>query len=106
MVEREIIWTETAGKQLQQILDYWLDKNASPEYPKKILQLVEEYIGYILQRPDSFRLTEHGTNRVCVIGVFSIFFKRKYSKIYITCFWDNRQDPNRLIRILRKRKGT
>ena len=86
MVERVIIWTETADRQLQDILEYWLKKNESSEYPKKILQLVDEYIGYISQRPDSFKLTEHSQNRICVIGVFSIYFKRKVNQIYVTCF--------------------
>lgn len=106
MVEREIIWTETAEKQLQNALDYWLEKNASVEYPKKLLRLVDEYVGYISERPDSYKLTEHGKNRVCVMGTFNIYFKRTANQIYITCFWDNRQDPKRLTRILRRRNGT
>ena len=47
MVERKIIWTATADKQLQLILDYWLERNKSAEYPNKILQLVDEYVEQI-----------------------------------------------------------
>jgi len=59
MAERKIIWTATADKQLQLILDYWLDRNKSAEYPNKILRLVDEYVEQIVNRPDSYRLTEH-----------------------------------------------
>ena len=101
MAEREIIWTDTADKQLQSILEYWLQKNQSAEYPKKILKLVDGYVEEIITRPDSYRLTEHGNHRVCVMGRFSIYFKRIENIIYITCFWDNRQNPKRLSRVLK-----
>lgn len=47
MAEKEVVWTDTADKQLQQILEYWLDRNKSPEYPNKILRLVDEYVEHI-----------------------------------------------------------
>lgn len=106
MAERKIVWTATADQQLQDILNYWLDKNKSTEYPTKILRLVNEYVEQIATRPDSFRLTEHSTNRVCVLGTFSIYFKKIQNIIYITCFWDNRQNPKRLRRILRRGDDT
>jgi plasmid stabilization system protein ParE len=106
MAERKIIWTATADKQLQLILDYWLDRNRSAEYPNKILRLVDEYVEQIANRPDSYRLTEHRNNRVCVMGTFSIYFKRINNTVYITSFWDNRQNPKRLKRILKRKDGT
>lgn len=106
MVERKIIWTATADKQLQLILDYWLERNKSAEYPNKILQLVDEYVEQIAIRPDSYRLTEHRNNRVCVMGTFSIYFKCIKSIVFITSFWDNRQNPKKLKRILRQKDST
>jgi hypothetical protein len=105
MAEREIVWTATADKQLQHTLDYWLDRNKSIEYPNKILLLLDEYIEHIANRPDAFRLTHHTTNRVCVMGTFSIYFKEINNVIYITCFWDNRQNPKRLRIVLRRGNG-
>ncbi len=101
MAERKIVWTATADMQLQCILEYWLNKNKSTKYPTKILRLVDEYVEHISNRPNSFRLTEHSGTRICVIGTFSIYFKTINHIIYITCFWDNRQNPKRLRRILR-----
>jgi hypothetical protein len=106
MAEREIIWTVTAEKQLDNILEYWFNKNLSVEYPNRILRLVDEYIEIINNSPDSFRLTEYANHRVCVMGVFSIYFKRIDNLIYITCFWDNRQSPKRLKRILKRKNDT
>jgi plasmid stabilization system protein ParE len=106
MVKRNIVWSKTATRQLHHILDYWLNRNKSIAYPNKILDLVDEYTEMIIQRPLSFRLCGHNSNRVCIIGVFSIYFKVNSSKIIITSFWDNRQDPKKITKILRKRNGT
>jgi plasmid stabilization system protein ParE len=104
MAEREIVWTVTAEQQFQKILEYWLDKNKSSEYPTRILKLVDDHIADISNRPDSYRLTEYNNTSVCVIGVFNIYFKKKNDKVYITCFWDNRQDPHKLQKVLRRKR--
>ncbi len=106
MAEGKIVWTATADKQLQHILDYWLNRNKSAEYPNKILRLVDEYVEHILNRPDSFRITEYSNTRVCVMGTFNIYFKKIHNVIFITCFWDNRQNPKRLRKIIRRGDGT
>ena len=53
MVEREIIWTETANKQLQNILEYWLDKNASQNYSQVALASLFELENYLSRMPQN-----------------------------------------------------
>jgi hypothetical protein len=39
---------------------------------------------------------------VASLGNFSIFYKVSEEDITITAFWDNRQDPEKLLNILKK----
>ncbi|MBL0050546.1 MAG: type II toxin-antitoxin system RelE/ParE family toxin [Bacteroidetes bacterium] len=104
MVAREVIWTTTAERQLQNTLEYWLNRNKSPLYSQKLLQLVDKYIQQICQRPTSFKLTEYANHRVCVMGVYSLYFLYSNNQIIITGFWDGRQNPKGLRKKLSKRK--
>ncbi len=40
MAKREIVWTKTAEIQLYSVLEYWLERNKSNVYPKKLLKIV------------------------------------------------------------------
>ncbi|MEX2596389.1 MAG: hypothetical protein WEC59_05600 [Salibacteraceae bacterium] len=40
--------------------------------------------------------------RVAAMNHYSIFYKVTDKEIIVTAFWDNRQDPKRLIEILNK----
>jgi len=41
---------------------------------------------------------------VALIGNFSIFYEVTNEEILITAFWDNRQDPKKLLQILKDKK--
>jgi hypothetical protein len=40
---------------------------------------------------------------VAAMGHFSLFYKIKADTIIITAFWDNRQDPKELLKLLKER---
>lgn len=40
MVKRDVIWTRTADIQFAGILEYWVNRNKSNAYSKKLLTLV------------------------------------------------------------------
>ena len=42
MAKRTIIWTRTADIQLVGVLEYWVKRNKSSNYSKKLLWLVTE----------------------------------------------------------------
>jgi hypothetical protein len=39
--------------------------------------------------------------RVASMGNYSIYYKVSDAKIIITAFWDNRQDPKKLIKLMK-----
>jgi hypothetical protein len=50
-----------------------------------------------------YRKSEYPDTRVASLGHFSIFYKIKKDSIVITAFWDNRQDPKKLLEFLRNK---
>ena len=104
MVDRRVVWTATVAKQRRKILKYWLKRNKSNTYPLKLLQLSDEKTKIIAQNPELFHLSDYPETRVAPMGHFSIYYNYKTTdtEIIITAFWDNRQSPKKLIRILKE----
>ena len=100
MAQKFIEWTETAIQQRRSILKYWTIRNGSPDYALKIIRLSEQHTESILKNPLTFRKSDFPNTRVAAMGHFSIYYKVKTDRIYITAFWDNRQDPKKLLKIL------
>lgn len=42
MAQRNVVWTKTADIQFVGVLQYWLEKNKSNVYPRKLIRLVTE----------------------------------------------------------------
>ena len=101
MAQRKIIWTETAARQRRFILEYWLQRNQSPSYPNKLLRLSNEKAIQVATNPLIYKAAEFPDIRVAAMGHFSLFYKVTDDAIIITAFWDNRQDPKKLLELLR-----
>ncbi|MDZ7605914.1 MAG: type II toxin-antitoxin system RelE/ParE family toxin [Cyclobacteriaceae bacterium] len=104
MAQKEIIWTETAAFQRKSILEYWLERNQSPTYSLKLLRLSNEKATKIADNPLIYNTSEFPDTRVAAMGHFSLFYKITNSAIIITAFWDNRQDPKELLKLLKPPK--
>jgi hypothetical protein len=105
MVKRNVIWTRTADLQFVGILEYWVKRNKSNTYSKKLLQLVSERTREIAEQPLIFKATDFKDTRVASLGNFSIFYKFNDTEITITAFWDNRQNPKKLFKILENKNN-
>ncbi len=100
MAQRQVVWTNTASKQRREILEYWINRNDSTVFAEKIIRITAGRIRTILKNPEAFKETSFPDTRVCAMGHFSIFYKTTNTQLIITSFWDNRQDPKRLLRII------
>ncbi len=101
MAERIVIWTRTADIQFAGILEYWVRRNKSNAYSKKLIEIVAERTKQIAKSPFIYKSTDFKDTRVASLGNFSLFYKVTEREIIITAFWDNRQDPKKLLRILK-----
>ncbi|GGE28707.1 type II toxin-antitoxin system RelE/ParE family toxin [Psychroflexus planctonicus] len=104
MAKRNVIWTRTADIQFVGILEYWLNRNKSNTYSKKLVKLVSERTKQIAEQPLIFKATDFKDTRVASLGNFSIYYKYDDKEIIITAFWDNRQNSKKLLTILENKK--
>jgi plasmid stabilization system protein ParE len=105
VAKKKIVWTETAAQQRRIILEYWAQHNQSVTYSLRLLEASNEKALRIAAHPLSYRQSEFPDTRVAVLGHFSMFYKVSAEGIVITAFWDNRQDPKKLIELLMKRRS-
>lgn len=104
MAKRNLIWTRTADLQFVGILEYWVKRNKSNAYSKKLVKLVSERTKQIADKPLIYKATDFKDVRVASLGNFSIYYKVSEKEIIVTAFWDNRQDPKKLLKILENKK--
>ena len=104
MAKRTVRWTRTADIQYVGILEYWVKRNKSNTYSKKLVKIVAERTKQIAKTPFIYKSANFKDTRVASLGNFSIFYKVTEQEIIITAFWDNRQDPKKLLRILKDKK--
>ena len=103
MAQNTIIWTETAIKQRRAILKYWTLRNQSTVYSEKLIILIRERIERIFKNPEIGKETNHLDTRQVAMGNFSIYYKKIENQLIITAFWDNRQDPKKLLKLLNQK---
>ncbi len=101
MAKRTVIWTETAVKQRRHILAYWINRNKSTIYSEKLIRLIQQKVKAIERSPESFRKTDYINTMIASMGHFSIYYQSTSIKIIIVAFWDNRQDPSKLLKIIK-----
>lgn len=104
MAKRTVKWTRIAEIQYVGILEFWVKRNKSNTYSKKLIKIVAERTKQIAKTPFNYKSADFEDTRVASLGNFSIFYKVTEREIIITAFWDNRQDPKELLRILKDKK--
>ncbi len=104
MAKRNVKWTRTADIQYVGILEYWVKRSKSASYSKKLIKIVAERTKQIADTPFIYKKTDFKDIRVASLGNFSIYYKISEEEILITAFWDNRQDPKKLLQVLTNKK--
>lgn len=101
MAKRIVVWTRTADIQFVGILKFWVENNKSNSYSIKLINLVAERTNQISETPFIFKSTNFKDTRVASLDNFNIYYKITDKRIIITSFWDNRQNPKKLLGILK-----
>lgn len=102
MDELKIFWTKTAKKQRDHIFDYWNKRNKSKSHSIKLNLAIGEKIELLKFHPEIGKITNFRDTRAISMRHYSILYKRDNSRIIITGFWDNRQNPEKLLKFLKK----
>ena len=98
MAKRTIVWTDTAAKQRRQILKYWTERNQSTAFAEKLIEITAKHLKVISKNPEAFKETEFDNLRESAMGHFSLYYKITETQIIVMAFWDNRQDPKKLLK--------
>jgi len=102
MARRKIIWTETAARQRRYIFEYWNENNESNAYSLKLLEQINKRLNTLNEFPNSGNKTNFRNTNVTSLGHFSLFYQINKTQIIVTGFWDNRQDPKKLLKFLER----
>jgi len=103
MAQKAVIWTNTSSRQLHQVLEYWVERNGTATYSLKLLDLIEKRTAGIAEKPLSCKRSVFPNTRVASMGHYSIYYKVTSTKVIVTAFWDNRQDPKKLHELMAKK---
>ncbi|HOY12649.1 MAG TPA: type II toxin-antitoxin system RelE/ParE family toxin [Saprospiraceae bacterium] len=100
---KQIIWSKKAKEDKTEILRYWLNRNKSNVYPKKLNDLIKEAILWIVENPFVRRSTDYEGVYVKQVRDYFILFEETESTIYILTIWDTRQDPKKIEDIINQK---
>lgn len=102
MDEKSVIWTNTAVKQRNEIFKYWNEHNGNFAYSIQLNHKIRQRIIVLKNNPGIGKLTVLKNTRVLSMKHYSLLYKTNSSQIIITAFWDNRRNPEELLRFLRE----
>lgn len=104
MDELKIFWTNTAIEQRNYIFEYWNKRNGNKIYSRKLNISIKERTTILKTNPGIGKPTNFKNIRTISLGHYSIFYQKQKNRVYITSFWDNRQDQKKLLNILKEGK--
>ena len=100
MDEIIIIWSNIAISQRNKVFEYWNHRNKSNSYSKKINTEIYKNVDLLKINPLMGKLGSIKPFRILHLGNYSLVYRQSESVIYIISFWDNRQNPEKLKKLL------
>lgn len=97
---RKIIWSANAKADKIEILDYWIKRNKSNTYSKKLNLLFREAINLVAKNPTIGHVTIKENVRVKIVKQFLIIYEITEDSINIHSIFDNRRNPEEFIKRL------
>lgn len=93
----EIIWSQTAQKELNKSLIYWEERNKWDASSQKIFDGVNHIQDLLLKNSDSgFLINYKPICKIQKLNFFSLIYQVEGMKVKIIAFWDNRINPENL----------
>ncbi len=93
---KRIIWSKRAKEDKRSILNYWLKRNTSNVYPKRLNTLLKIAIKTISESTIPRKKTDYGDAYVKIVKDYFIIYDEDPTTIFILNIWDSRQDPEKL----------
>ncbi len=104
MDEIKIVWTKASIYQRNLIFEYWNNRNGNKNYSKKINLEFKRKLKQLVKFPEIGIQIENYDLRSIFYNQYSIIYKFKDKTIAVISIWDNRQNPERLLKLLKENK--
>lgn len=96
MAEREVRWTLRSLKDKMLIYEYWIERNQSDAYPKKLEGLFKKSMSFTARFPFAGKVTELEDIRYRIVKDYKLFYRITDSTIEVLTVWDSRRNPQNL----------
>lgn len=94
MAKYKIEWSTDARSDLFDILDFYILRNKSATYSKKLNAEINKSIKLISRNPFIGTKTDYKTVRAIITGDYQIIYEIFDQLLLILMIWDCRQDPD------------
>jgi len=98
MVKRKIIWSPRAKLDLFEILDFYYRRNGTKTYSNKLNSKIRASVRLLEKHYDIGVQSDINNVRNLIEGDYSIFYEIKDGTIKIITIWDNRRNPENLLK--------
>ena len=90
-----IVWTKLAEQELDDIINYWDNKNLSSSYTTNLLKQLKKTLSILSSHPNIGKKSLQRKNvRIMVfMENFLIIYRTEKKYLYILDFWDTRKNP-------------
>ncbi|MFL1894260.1 type II toxin-antitoxin system RelE/ParE family toxin [Aquimarina sp. 2-A2] len=92
---RKVVWTSKAISIFHEILAFYVRRNQSKTYSRKLNKEINILIKQLVEFPYLGRVTNIPAVHVRIIKHYKIFYQITSSEIIIHLVWDTRQDPSK-----------
>ena len=89
---RRIVWTQRANTVFTKLLEYYILRNKSKEYSRKLNKEINSYLVIIAKQPFLGMKTNDEGIYVIVKGNFKIYYQIEIDSLVIILIWDCRQN--------------
>lgn len=92
MVKR-IVWTHKANLVFRKILEFYISRNKSPLFSRKLNREIHLLLGLLAKQPFLGLKTDIENVRVFIRGNYKIFYLIEDEQLVVLLIWDTRQNP-------------
>jgi toxin YoeB len=93
---RKVVWTKESLENKLEILTYWLRRNKSNTYSRKLDAIFKGSMKEIAKFPSLGKPTKRDSIKYIIIGDYLMFYKHDHETLNVLHIWDTRRDPKQL----------
>ncbi len=95
-MDRRIVWVFQAQKDRIQILAYWINRNKSKSFSRKLDKVFRESLEIIGKYPFIGKPTDKPTIRIKIVADYFLIYEITDNEIIVLRIWDSRRNPGSL----------